>query len=114
MRIIDIPAAVPVMQHNPDGTNAGKKDETFQHFLVGAIDTHKEFGHGITKVRQGVKIHAAVMEANGVLRLEDADYDMLKAAVEGCPWMPRYARECITFFDALENAQQLKVPIENK
>jgi len=74
---------------------------TFKEFLLAAINTHEPFGQGIKNIRQGYKLAELAESDEEELELEDADYEVLKAAVEACKWNPFVARNAITFYDAL-------------
>ena len=65
-------------------------------------------GRGIKQIRQAIKIRATVETANEALTLEDADYELLNAAVSSCQWIPAAARQLLPFFEAVESAKDVK------
>lgn len=99
MKEIPVPAAVEVKF----GEGA-TKSVTFSEFLIDMTD-----GYGETKtpkqVRQMMKLQEKIEKANGAVCLEDAEFELLKAAIE---W-PRQlnmkvVKQLISFYAALETA----------
>jgi hypothetical protein len=108
MKVIDVPAAAKVKAFE----GGEERELAFKDFLLSAIDTYEPFGAGLAGIRQGVKVAGAVEAANGTVALEDADFDALKRAVEGCKWKVPVARgvEKAGYFAAFEKAQTVEIP----
>ena len=112
MRIIDVPKETASIEV-PTRDGCVKRDVDFTKFLLDIVDSHGPFGKGTTGIRQGIKIVTAIEgRENGVIRLEDAEHEALKAAMEGCPFIPCVARSCerMGYFKAVENAQPVEAP----
>lgn len=109
MRVIDCPSPAKIKAFEGDA----ERELKFMDFLLSAIDVHQEFGMGLPTIRQGVKLANAVEAMNGTLTLENADFDALKRAVDGCKWKVPIARgaEKGGFFAAFEKAQDIPIPI---
>lgn len=108
MRVVDIPGAVKVDM--PGLTEP--KEVTFQEFVAGALDQYEEMGKGIKQVRQAVKLHTILDGINGEknVQFEDADFEVVKAAVEKAGMIPKAARQMVAFYEAVEGAEQVKPP----
>lgn len=85
----------------------GEDDFTLPMFLLWAINTAPAFNNSGVGIRSAVRIERAADEANGVIRLDDEDYDRLLAVVKkpdaGYPINP--ARVVLPFLDAIEGAE---------
>lgn len=92
----------------PPNVQFEDRSESFASFLTNAMDLYAPNGKGIKQIRQAVKIMGIVEQANGTLTLEDADYEVVKAAVESCAWKPQFARKALPFFEAVEAAKDAK------
>jgi hypothetical protein len=55
-------------------------------------------GATIDEMRKGIRVLDCLEHANGVLELEDADWEYLKAKVEHMPWS-RVDRRFVQFYD---------------
>ena len=106
MKVVDVPEVVKIPL-----TLEETRDFTFVEFLRGAFDQYEPFGQGIANVRQALKLHGQLDTLNGekVIRFEDADFTVMKSAVEKSKWRPAVSRYLISFFDAVEKAQDVKV-----
>jgi hypothetical protein len=105
MKIIEVPATVTV---KPITTQKGEdKAIPFKEFLglhldaYGNIKTPKQ-------VRQLGKLFDAIEAGNGTISIEDADYDLLKAALEEIKYIPGVARQMVSYYDAVDKAQEVK------
>ena len=104
MKEIKVPAPVKVVLGKlQDGSDA-KDTVAFTKFLVDMVDTYGETKTP-KQLRQAMRLIDKIEKANGVLSLEDADFDLLKAAIE----FPRQlntklARQLGSFYDALSEA----------
>lgn len=105
MKIIDVPADV-----TPKGIMGRPSDEkpvSFKEWLMVHIDSYG----GIktpSQVRQAVKIVAAVEAGNGTISMEDAEFEVLKSSTQESKYVPGVARQLTSFYDALDNAQEVK------
>ena len=101
-KVIDVPEPVKLN---------GKDDFKFAEFLEAALDMYEPLGKGIKSIKQAVKIHTILEAMNGekTLRLEDADFEVVKAAVDAGKWLPKAARLMLPYFEALEAPQNVKV-----
>lgn len=120
MKIIDVPKAIdipvivlsPIGAVDPDAT----KPSNFKEFLQVSLDSYKPLGHGLDKVRQSFKIAGIVSsieepteEKKTSIQFEDADFDVVKAAVGAMEWKPGFARHVLPFYEAVEAAQSVTV-----
>lgn len=85
----------------PDGT----ADIVYADVLREVIrrPTDPQRGADIAEMRRSIRLLDALEAANGVLKLEDADYELLKTKVEGMPWN-LIDRRIITFVDDVNAA----------
>lgn len=105
MKIVDVPAPIAV--------KIGVKGEVvedvdFKKFLVFHLDHHAEI-KSLDQLRQVNKIVAAVEGGNGTIKLEDADYTLLKAALQNPKYHTAVGRQLLPFYDAFDKAQEVKV-----
>lgn len=115
MKIIDIPEPVVLKAHDEDGKEVGVKFP-FAMFAEQALDQYEPLGQGAKNARQAFKLHGIISGINGqkVVRFEDADFDVVKAAVEKAKWKPVAARQCVSYFEAIEKAKDEDVLIPTK
>jgi hypothetical protein len=105
MKVIEVPAAVTV---KPVGDGKGESKEIpFKEFVGVHIDTYAQ-AKTAKQFRQLAKIHDALEAANGTVTLEDADYELMKAALEEGKYFPGISRQLITYYDAIDKAQDVK------
>lgn len=106
MRIVTVPAPIKVAlasRKDLDPTDISLKD-----FLTTHLDGYSAVKTP-SQVRQVCKIMDAVEKGNGTMAFEDADFEVVKGAVqEGGKYVPGVARQLIAFYDALDNAETLK------
>jgi hypothetical protein len=69
--------------------------------LVGALDSFQEGLKGIKSIALMITIHDKIVAAEGSLELEDAEYDLLRKAIDQCQWTGVVLR-FKEFFDSLE------------
>lgn len=83
---------------------------SMKHFLIDALDMYAPSGRGVKMIRQAIKIINAIEEAKDELKLEDTEFDVLKAAVDQCPSKPRIARALLPFYEAIESVGMILCP----
>jgi len=118
MKVIEVAKPVEIPLSVLDPLAPGAKDKTskatFFEFCRVSLDSYEKLGKGPAQIRQAIKIHGAIDTAEEematTLVLEDADYDVLKDAVEAMAWKPGYARRVIAFYDAVLNPQPVEKP----
>lgn len=104
MKEIKVPAPVlVVLGKQQDGKDITESVQ-FPKFLVDMVDTYGETKTP-KQLRQAMRLIDKIEKAGEVLSLEDADFDLLKAAIE----FPRQlntklARQLGSFYDALSEA----------
>lgn len=105
MKILDVP---PEVTPKPIGNSAQEqKPITFKEWLTIHLDTYG----GIktpSQVRQAGKIIAAIEEGNGTIKLEDAEFELLKGSLQEGKYLAGIARQLVTFYDAVDKAQDVK------
>lgn len=111
MKIIDIPEAIEInMGMSPEGEVKGM--HTLLEVVEKALDLHEPLGKGLENIRKAIKIHGKVEKTKKsgekVLRLEDDEYNTVKAAFESASWAPRFARQIGPFLDAVMDAQDVQ------
>lgn len=109
MKRIQIPEDLTVkLQTKEGGTSVTIK---FKEFIVNALDGYQPNGKSVKQIRQMMKIIDKVEKADGTILLDVADYDIIKASLhlegDGGSWMPNVARQVISFFDAVEQAEEV-------
>ena len=112
MKIVDVPKAIKVAVKS-----GGEIELEFADWLQGALDCYEPLGKGAKACRQSIKLNAILDEQKAklptqdnknVLRFEDADFDVVKAACEAMAWNPAVNRRSGEFWSALEKAQDVK------
>lgn len=117
MKIIKVPRPVAVI-FKPRGflRQDGREPEPitkefgFKDFVCAAVEGTELFGKGLKNIRKGSRIIAGVesMDGKPELALEEEDYQALKDAVEGFAWSPPVAMQCLSYFEAIEKAEDVK------
>ena len=69
-----------------------------------ALDGYAPLGRGLKQIRQAVKLAERISASNGILELEDADFDVVKAAVDAFEWSPGSARKLVAYYEVIESA----------
>lgn len=114
MKLIDVPKDVTVDVYfvNRELPKDEKSTNTFREFVELALDNFDQLGKGYKNVVQAVKIHSTLKgcTAGDPLQFEDDDFKVIKDAVEKMAWKPGFARQALSFFEAIENAQDVKTP----
>lgn len=105
MRLITVPAKAITLKAPKGGE---QKDLAFSEFVTTCLD-----GYGEIKTpkqwRQSQKVVAALETMNGNLTLEDAEYDLLKAAVQSGGGYTAWAgRQLVDYAEAIEKAEEVK------
>ena len=101
MKVVTVPADITV--------KGVQKEETipFKDFLVHHLDNFE----GIktpSQVRQAGKIVGTIEAANGTIALEDAEYEILKSALQSIKYFPKVARQLVAYWDAFDKAEEVK------
>jgi len=110
MKIIDVPKPiekVPLRLLQGNAIAVTELTMNFGEWLLHALDAYKEHGKGAKAARAGARILSAVEVADGVLRLEDGDHDIMKAALEAMDWNPAVNNRAARFWEAFEKAQDV-------
>lgn len=87
----------------PDGTVSLAYNEVIRTVIRQPLDSQK--GVSIDEMRKGIRIFDKLDESKDTLELEDADYDHLKAKVEGMQW-GIVDRDLLDFIDTVLNASE--------
>ena len=103
MRVIEVPA--PITVKSPDGSNS--EAVSFKKFALLQLDLYADI-KTVTQARQAQKVVDAIERGNGTISLEDAEYDLLKSALDKVNGIPGVYRQCLAFVDAVDKAQELK------
>ena len=98
MKIITVPADVMATV----GDEISNKF-TFKRVLTDHIDNYGET-KTVSQLRQAQKIIDKLEAASDTLRLEDAEYEILKAACSKLVYRPVLARQFFKYLDAVEGA----------
>lgn len=105
MKIIDVPKSVSV---KPIAGGQGEPREiSFKDFCTLHLDSYAEIKTP-SQVRQAAKVFDALEAGGATLSLEDADYELLKAAAAAVKYVPGVARQMVSYFDAIDKAQDVK------
>jgi len=98
MKLVKVPDPVKV---------EGVKEIPFKEWLV----THMDSFEGVktpSQVRQAAKIVDVIEKSNGEIAFEDADYEVMKAAIQKTPYFPKIARQLVGYYDAFDKAEEVK------
>lgn len=108
MKVIEIPKPLTLKLKTQTGEIT--QESKFPEWASNMVDFYGEGVKTIKQVRQVQKIVDALDASNGTVSLEDADYDLLKAALEAYPGKisPHVLRQHLPFIDAIEAAQDVK------
>lgn len=101
MKIITVPADIPVKFAD------GEKVFSCKEVLTAQLDTYAEIKTA-SMVRQAQKVLAAIEAGNGTITLEDADYELLKAACGKILYAFKVSNHILPFYEAVERAEDLK------
>lgn len=109
-KVIDIPVAVELETNVFNGAvlNRQKMPMTFLEWSTICVDNYAEMAKGAKAARQAARIVDALENANGTCHLEEAEFEILKAAVEKQEWKAGLNRKMIPFYEAIEKAQDVK------
>ena len=115
MMIVNVTKEVTVKVPTALGTLVNKTYSTFL-FLHEALNQLVALGKGIENIRKGLAIKNVIdlAEANKekVIKFNPEHHNTVKDAVEKSGWLPETAQEFIPFYDAVNGAQDVKVPVE--
>ena len=101
MRLIKTPADVKVK------VNEETSDLfTFKKVLIDQIDNYGET-KTVSQLRQAAKIIDKIEAGNGTISLEDAEYEIVKAACSKIVYKPVLARQLLSYFDSVEAAEEV-------
>jgi hypothetical protein len=98
LKIITVPADITVKFADGDKTYSLKEVLTTQ------LDMYAEI-KSASMVRQAQKVLAAIETGTGTIALEDADYDLLKAACQKILYPFKVSKSILPFYEAVESAQ---------
>jgi hypothetical protein len=104
MKVIEIPVSVVL---KPWNEQMKAEEMSFKKWALLHIDTYSEV-KAPGQIRQCFKIASAMESAGSTVQLEDADYDLLKAACSQPKLMPGASRQLVAYFDAIDAAQDVK------
>jgi hypothetical protein len=103
MKILDVPKDAEITV--PTGQ---KMPLTFKGWLQIALDQYSPLAMGVKNMRLAAKISQTIDEANGSMKFEDAEFEHVKAAVEGCKFNPAVVKHFGSFLDSMEKVQEVK------
>ncbi len=101
MRLIKPPADVKV--------KIGEESSdlfTFKKVLIDQIDNYGET-KTVSQLRQAAKIIDKIETGNGTIHLEDAEYEIVKAACSKIVYKPVLARQLLSYCDSVESAEEV-------
>lgn len=98
MKIVTVPQDITIKFGD------GEKVFTCKEVLLFQLDTYAEV-KTLSMVRQAAKVAEAIEKGNGTISLEDADYDLLKAACQKIAYVTKVSRQLIPFYEAVEKAE---------
>jgi len=82
---------------------------TLYLWIRNALDQFPEIAKGFENIRKGIRLHDLIAAAEGgndpVFYVEDADFALIKRALDTGTWNPALVRHLAPFLDAIENAQ---------
>jgi hypothetical protein len=109
MKIIEVPQPLKLTLQDRAGNDL-EEEVTFTTFLSNAIDFYSEGVKTIKQLHQVQSIVDAVEKATDTITLEDAEYELLKSAIDVYPskLMPKVGRQYLPFFDAFDKIQSVK------
>lgn len=119
MKVIDVPEPVKykLVLRNPNNElEEVERTLTFPEFLTGAFEGYEKFAKGPAMARQFNKLMDVVESIEGKsLAFEDADFLVVKAAVDSATWVhAKINRAAIPFYAAVDKAEDVKTPTESK
>jgi len=110
-RIIDVPAYVAkvhlsVMKDRV--LSEADLEFDFRKWATMGLETYAPLGKGRANQRLAESIFSKIEEeGKTAIKLENAEYDTLKAASEAMDWLPAANRKFGPFYEALEKAQEV-------
>jgi hypothetical protein len=105
MRLITVPGKVAIKDEK--GVVVENMDLPFKQFLVRHLDVYVET-KTVSQLRQAAKTIDVIEASNGNIMLEDEQYRLLKAACEKIGYPHGIARQLLSYYDAVENAEEVK------
>lgn len=105
MRYIKTPAAIQVTDRSKEPVG---DPVAFSTWLEGfPLNDERVFGSGLRAIRSARRILENTANANGVIALEESDWEALCKAINAPsrPWQPAIARQYIPFMEAVVNAE---------
>lgn len=101
MKIITVPKDVKV--------KVGEEEKVFpfKESLIFHLDNYAEI-KSVSQLRDAQKVIDAIEAGNGTISLEDEQFKLLKAACDKMCYRPVIARQLISYYDALEKAEEVK------
>jgi hypothetical protein len=101
VKIITVPQEITVKL----GTE--EKGFPFKTTLISHLDSYGEL-KTVSQVRDAAKIIDAIEAGNGTIALEDAQFDILAAACKKAVYHPAITRQLLSYYDAMDTAQDVK------
>jgi hypothetical protein len=113
VKIIDVPDPIRMTLRQVRSVGAetvtveGDLSWTFADFLQLSLDEYAPLGRGLKQIRQAVRISGILEKLNGAkeFQMEDADFAVVKEAVEARGWNAGVARRLLPFFEAVDKAR---------
>jgi hypothetical protein len=106
MKTIQIPSDLLVVSMK-SAEEKQSKAISFKDWCENVIDHYAEGVKTLKQVRQVQKVIDALRTADDALKIEDAEYDLLKASIEAYPskMPPIVVRQYLPYIDAIEGAK---------
>lgn len=105
MKLLQIPKPITITYSAPSGERS--EEVTFQKFLSLHLDALEP--KTWAQIRIVEAISRTVEKADGThISLEDAQYDVLKDAIEKPRYLMPFAKKMLSFADSVENPEEVK------
>lgn len=100
---MEVPAPIKVKLGKLKDGSDFTEEITFKKFLTDVVDSYTESAKLPKQIRQREKVIRVIEASNGHLQFEDADFELVKGAVEagGVPYQPVISRQLVPYLDAL-------------
>jgi len=105
MKIITVPKQAVLKDEV--GEPLKNADVTFKMFLIRHLDGYVETKTA-SQMRQSLKVIDEIEAAKDTLTLEEEQYKLLKAACETLRYPHGLARQMISYYDAVDRAEDVK------
>jgi hypothetical protein len=102
MRHIALEKTEIIVQGNPEEVL------TYRDLIEAALDFAPQGGFSFKDIRERARIQDALNAAeNGIMELEDSDYDALERIVKGTKWVSRH-KDLLVFLQKFEDGEYKK------